>query len=277
MFAQSIANKNNQVQAPLNINGVLATTRVPNFVRMNLPEFLGLQTNEDPQNFLNEINEIFEVMQVTRNDRIEFASYQLKDVVHIWHTQWKEIRECRNAMLLGDMNISRLMTHAQQVEGNKIRELAKDNKKSRTKNYDYSQQKSGGENGSESVENCLQSRLKFSTPALSLAIVPSSKNKYDHKVTVSQNMVYALRARRDYEGFPYILSGLSLSSSWVKDSSSETPTLESVPVLSEFLEVFPEDFPKVPPEREIDFGIDLLPDTQPISIPPYRMDPLELK
>ena len=33
----------------------------------------------------------------------------------------------------------------------------------------------------------------------------------------------------------------------------------------------------VPPEKEIDFGIDLLQDIQPISIPPYRMDPTELK
>ena len=54
--------------------------------------------------------------------------------------------ECRNAMLLGDMNISRLMTHAQQVEGDKLSEQAKKNKKSRTRNYDYSQQKSGGGN-----------------------------------------------------------------------------------------------------------------------------------
>ena len=30
--------------------------------------------------------------------------------------------ECRNAMLLGDMNISRLMTHAHQVERDKLRE-----------------------------------------------------------------------------------------------------------------------------------------------------------
>ena len=30
--------------------------------------------------------------------------------------------ECRNSMLLEDMNISRLMTHAQQVEGDKLRE-----------------------------------------------------------------------------------------------------------------------------------------------------------
>ena len=44
-----------------------------------------------------------------------------------------------------------------------------------------------------------------------------------------------------------------------------------------FSEVFPEDLPGVPPKRKIDFGIDLLPDTQPISIPPYRMAPAELK
>ncbi|KAH0658050.1 hypothetical protein KY289_026798 [Solanum tuberosum] len=63
----------------------------------------------------------------------------------------------------------------------------------------------------------------------------------------------------------------------VKDSSSESPTLESVLVVNEFPEVFPDDIPGVPPEREIDFGIDLLPDTQPIYIPLYRMAPAELK
>ncbi|KAH0678989.1 hypothetical protein KY284_020074 [Solanum tuberosum] len=42
-------------------------------------------------------------------------------------------------------------------------------------------------------------------------------------------------------------------------------------------EVFPDDLPGVPPEREIDFGIDILPDTHPISIPPYKMAPVELK
>ena len=47
--------------------------------------------------------------------------------------------ECRNAMLLVDMSISKLMTHALQAEGDKFREQAKENKKSRTGNYDYSQ------------------------------------------------------------------------------------------------------------------------------------------
>ena len=50
---------------------------------------------------------------------------------------------------------------------------------------------------------------------------------------------------------------------WVKNSSLETPTLDSVPVVSEFPEVFPKDLSRIPLEREIDFGIDLLQDTQP--------------
>ncbi len=63
----------------------------------------------------------------------------------------------------------------------------------------------------------------------------------------------------------------------VNDSSVEIPHFQSVPIVKEFPEVFPDDLPGVPPEREIDFGIDLLPDTRPISIPPYRMAPAELK
>ena len=63
----------------------------------------------------------------------------------------------------------------------------------------------------------------------------------------------------------------------IKDTSFKTPSLELVPVVNEYLDVFPEDLPGMPPEREIDFGINLLPDTQPISILPYRMAPEELK
>ena len=56
---------------------------------------------------------------------------------------------------------------------------------------------------------------------------------------------------------------------WVTNSSLETLFLESVPVVCEFPLVFPKDLPGVPPYIEIDFGIDLLSDTQPISIPSY--------
>ena len=63
----------------------------------------------------------------------------------------------------------------------------------------------------------------------------------------------------------------------VNNSNVEVPSLHSVPIVSDFPEVFPDDLPGVPPKREIDFGIDVIPNTHPIFITPYRMEPKELK
>ncbi|XP_070011111.1 uncharacterized protein [Nicotiana sylvestris] len=63
----------------------------------------------------------------------------------------------------------------------------------------------------------------------------------------------------------------------VRDVSIDTPSVESVPVVRDFPNVFPADLPSMPPDRDIDFGIYLLPGTQSISISPYRMTPPELK
>ena len=53
--------------------------------------------------------------------------------------------------------------------------------------------------------------------------------------------------------------------------------LESIPVVSELSKVFPDDLPCLPPDRDIEFCIDVEPGNQPISIPPYRMASAELK
>ncbi|KAL0553669.1 hypothetical protein IC582_007570 [Cucumis melo] len=52
---------------------------------------------------------------------------------------------------------------------------------------------------------------------------------------------------------------------------------EDVPVVKEFLDVFPDDLSGLPLDREIEFTIELLPGTAPISQAPYRMAPSELK
>ncbi|GAU42762.1 hypothetical protein TSUD_239250 [Trifolium subterraneum] len=52
--------------------------------------------------------------------------------------------------------------------------------------------------------------------------------------------------------------------------------LEELPVVSEFSDVFPEDISDLPPEREVEFSIDLVPGTSPISMAPYRMSASEL-
>ncbi|TYK00841.1 DNA/RNA polymerases superfamily protein [Cucumis melo var. makuwa] len=53
--------------------------------------------------------------------------------------------------------------------------------------------------------------------------------------------------------------------------------LEDVPVVKEFLNVFPDDLSGLPPNREIEFTIELLLGTTPISQAPYRMAPSKLK
>ncbi|XP_058769276.1 uncharacterized protein LOC131643141 [Vicia villosa] len=47
-------------------------------------------------------------------------------------------------------------------------------------------------------------------------------------------------------------------------------------VVQEFPEVFPDEIPDVPPEREVKFSIDLVPSTKPVSMAPYRMSASEL-
>ena len=63
----------------------------------------------------------------------------------------------------------------------------------------------------------------------------------------------------------------------VKDLDFENHSIELVPVVKEFSKVFLNDLSRIPPELEIDFGIDLLSDTNPISIPTYQMSPTESK
>src|SRR4029453_4325601 len=52
--------------------------------------------------------------------------------------------------------------------------------------------------------------------------------------------------------------------------------LEEIHVVREFPDVFPDDLPGLPPERAIEFKIELQPGTAPISKSPYRMTPVEL-
>lgn len=57
----------------------------------------------------------------------------------------------------------------------------------------------------------------------------------------------------------------------------EREEVDGVPLVKEFPNVFLEESPSQPLDREIEFGIDVRPGTQPISILPYWMAPTELK
>ena len=63
----------------------------------------------------------------------------------------------------------------------------------------------------------------------------------------------------------------------ILDSKGGQVDVEKIPVVREFPDVFPEELPGIPPIREVDLSIEILPGTTPTSRAPYRMAPTELK
>ncbi|WVZ76471.1 hypothetical protein U9M48_024447, partial [Paspalum notatum var. saurae] len=60
-------------------------------------------------------------------------------------------------------------------------------------------------------------------------------------------------------------------------NTSELQEIKKIPVVCDFPDVFPEELPGLPPDRDVEFKIDLIPGTAPVSRRPYRMAPDELK
>ena len=73
---------------------------------------------------------------------------------------------------------------------------------------------------------------------------------------------------------------LVVCSSFLEATENETPRLEDFHVLQEFRDVFPNEILGLPPKRDIDFIIELVPRAAPVSKTPYKMstpEMLELK
>ncbi|GKB25211.1 hypothetical protein Tco_0864612 [Tanacetum coccineum] len=75
-------------------------------------------------------------------------------------------------------------------------------------------------------------------------------------------------------GFPIFLAHVTAKE--VKDKS-EKKRLKGVPIIQDFPKVFPEDLPGLPPTRQVEFQIDLVPGVASIARAPYRLAPSERK
>ncbi|GJU63214.1 putative reverse transcriptase domain-containing protein [Tanacetum coccineum] len=76
------------------------------------------------------------------------------------------------------------------------------------------------------------------------------------------------------------MSYLSSTCYYEKDGrqvEGEKKQLEEVPIVQDFPEVFPEDLPGIPPTRQVEFQIDLIPGAAPVARAPYRLAPSEMK
>nr|GEW97886.1 putative reverse transcriptase domain-containing protein [Tanacetum cinerariifolium] len=75
-------------------------------------------------------------------------------------------------------------------------------------------------------------------------------------------------------GYPVFLANITTKT--IKDKSEEK-RLKNVPIVRDFFEVFPEDLPGLPPTRQVEFQIDLIPGAAPVARAPYRLALSEMK
>ncbi|KAA3480526.1 Gag protease polyprotein [Gossypium australe] len=117
----------------------------------------------------------------------------------------------------------------------------------------------------DAVVNCKRKTIDLI--CLNDKIVRVESNDFNGLPTV----IPILKAKK------YVKKGCEAYFAYVIDSEVSEKKVESVPIVCEFSDVFPEELPGLPLIREVEYGIELFPGTTPISIAPYRMAPAELK
>ncbi|GJT43686.1 putative reverse transcriptase domain-containing protein [Tanacetum coccineum] len=75
----------------------------------------------------------------------------------------------------------------------------------------------------------------------------------------------------------YISRGCQVFMIQVMEKKADEKRLKDIPVVKEFPNVFPEDLPGIPPIRQVEFQIDLIPGAAPIARTPYRLAPSEMQ
>ncbi|KAG8490866.1 hypothetical protein CXB51_014755 [Gossypium anomalum] len=117
----------------------------------------------------------------------------------------------------------------------------------------------------DAVINCKQKIIELKCQNGEILRIDS--NDLNELPTVISSMLAQIYFRKGYDAYlAYIL-----------DTKVSESKIKSVPVVCEFSNVFLEELPRLPPIREVEFGIELILETTPISITPYRMAPIELK
>ncbi|KAJ9545298.1 hypothetical protein OSB04_025005 [Centaurea solstitialis] len=113
--------------------------------------------------------------------------------------------------------------------------------------------------------DCEQKMVRIKLPDGRTAVV------YGAKRNRSTSLISVIKANR------CIRKGCVWFMAHVVDSKKDKLGVKDVEVVRDYPEVFPEDLVSLPPDREIEFRIDLVPGATPIAKAPYRLAPSELK
>nr|GEV63808.1 reverse transcriptase domain-containing protein [Tanacetum cinerariifolium]GEW92390.1 reverse transcriptase domain-containing protein [Tanacetum cinerariifolium] len=85
------------------------------------------------------------------------------------------------------------------------------------------------------------------------------------------NLISCIKTKR------YISRGCQIFIAKVMEKKTDEKRLEDIPVVREFLEVFPEELPGLPPVRQVEFQIDIIPEAALVAQTPYRLAPSEMQ
>ncbi|KAF5768290.1 putative nucleotidyltransferase, Ribonuclease H [Helianthus annuus] len=122
------------------------------------------------------------------------------------------------------------------------------------------------ENHAEVV--CFEKMIRFSLANGDLLCV------YGENASKGLKLMSCVQAskylRKEYRAF---LANIGVA----EKEKKRTTEVKDVPVVREFPQVFPDDLPGLPPSRDIDFRINLIPGANPVAKAPYRLAPSEMR
>ena len=115
------------------------------------------------------------------------------------------------------------------------------------------------------VVHCRMKRVTLRTPSgEEVTFIDERSNHLSNVISVATTRTLVRKGCEAYLAY-------------VIDTKKAEPSLLDIPTVCDYLDVFPEELPGLPPHREIEFAIDIISGATPTSITSYRMAPIELK
>ncbi|KAL5554147.1 hypothetical protein UlMin_041548 [Ulmus minor] len=196
-------------------------------------------------------------MHLNEREKVLCATYVLKKDARYW---WETVKMRRN---MQDMTWDEIIVEFNQKYYNRMAMRAQQN--------EFISIKQGSMSVTETVRKFDQ--LTRLCPYL----VPTEEERVRRMLEMTNQYGNNNNKRKGNFGGQKNGKGSGSQTIVVNKSVEAKGNVEDVPIVRDFVDVFPEELPGLPPNREIQFEIELLPGTAPISKAPYRMAPAELK
>ncbi|GKE53530.1 hypothetical protein Tco_1488686, partial [Tanacetum coccineum] len=113
--------------------------------------------------------------------------------------------------------------------------------------------------------------------AKAYAATPAENNSFDVVIGMDWLSTYHAKIICDEKVVHIPIDGETLIIRVMEKNKSDEKRLEDIPAAREFPDVFPEDLHGLPPVRQVEFQIDLIPEAAPVARAPYRLAPLKMQ